>query len=201
MTGAAPGHPALLRPVRRSDAGAVLAAYAGPGMERQGDIRTFDQARDWVDRMRPAPADDPTRLDRDAVGQGHRAVFAIDVEGTMVGCVGVGPIDRANRSGWFWYWMREDQRGKGLTARAAATVATWALTLGDLERLELGHRVDNPGSGAVARAAGFVREGVERAKFLIEGQRVDVLTYGRLSTDPSPAVEPLPVDVHVRLAL
>jgi RimJ/RimL family protein N-acetyltransferase len=55
-----------------------------------------------------------------------------------------------------------------------------------LERLELGHRVDNPASGAVARAAGFLHEGTEREKFLIGGERVDVLSYGRLATDPAP---------------
>lgn len=41
---------------------------------------------------------------------------------------------------------------------AVATVADWALTAG----------------------------GCERGKFLIAGERVDVLTYGRLVTDPVP---------------
>ncbi len=55
--------------------------------------------------------------------------------------------------------------------------------------MELGHRVNNPASGAVAQAAGFVREGVEHGKFLIAGVRVDVATYGRLVTDPIPPTE------------
>jgi RimJ/RimL family protein N-acetyltransferase len=38
----------------------------------------------------------------------------------------------------------------------------------------------------VARAAGFIEEGRERGKFLIEGERVNVLTYGHLTTDPRP---------------
>ncbi len=63
------------------------------------------------------------------------------------------------------------------------------MSQGGLERLELGHRVNNPASAAVAEAAGFVREGVERGKFLIAGARVDVTTYGRLVTDPMPATE------------
>lgn len=40
------------------------------------------------------------------------------------------------------------------------------------------------GQGLMARAAGFVHEGTERGKFLIAGRRVDVLTYGRLRSDP-----------------
>ena len=70
-------------------------------------------------------------------------------------------------------------------------MANWALTKGGYERLELGHRVDNPASGGVARAAGFVVEGLERGKFLVNGVRVDVRTYGRLRSDPVPTTEEL----------
>lgn len=159
----------------------MLEAFRGEGMERQGEVRTAAEARAWVARMLPGDED--------------RLVVAVDVGGTMVGCVGVGPIDRQNLTGWFWYWMREDQRGRGITSRAAATVAAWALGEGGLARLELGHRANNPESGAVARAAGFVQEGVERAKFLVDGERVDVLTYGRLATDPTPATEHLQLEL------
>jgi RimJ/RimL family protein N-acetyltransferase len=51
--------------------------------------------------------------------------------------------------------------------------------------------VNNPASGAVAAAAGFVKEGTEREKSLVDGQRVDVDTYGRLATDPWPHHDPL----------
>ncbi len=89
--------------------------------------------------------------------------------------------------------MHAAHRGRGATARAVATVSDRALREapdGDgLERLELGHRANNPASGGVARAAGFVLEGRERGKFLIDGERVDVLTYGRLRTDPWPTTE------------
>lgn len=57
--------------------------------------------------------------------------------------------------------------------------------------LELGHRVNNPRSGAVARCAGFRKEGTERRKFLIDGERIDVDIYGRLRTDPFPSFEPI----------
>lgn len=45
----------------------------------------------------------------------------------------------------------------------------------------------------MALAAGFVQEGLEREKFLIDGQRIDVVTYGRLASDPTPRTEPLPI--------
>lgn len=162
---------AVLRCFRSADAAAVLDAFADPEMARQGEVTRLDQATVWIDAMS---------------GHADRHVFAIDLDGVAVGAVGVSAIDRQNRTGWFWYWCHRAYRGRGMTSQAAATVANWALGPGGLERLELGHRVDNPASAAVAVAAGFVREGVERGKFLIADARVDVITYGRLFTDPVP---------------
>jgi RimJ/RimL family protein N-acetyltransferase len=85
-------------------------------------------------------------------------------------------VDDDNRSGWFWQGMTSSARGRGWTRRAAATVANWAVTERGLDRRALGHRVNNPASGGVARAAGFVKEGTERGKLLIEGHWIDVDT-------------------------
>lgn len=162
-----------LRPLRGDDAPAVLDAFASaPDMARQGEVRTPEQAAAYV-----AHLTEP--------GSG-RQVFAVTVEDRLVGVIGVA-VDRVNRTGWFWYWMHAAQRGRGWTSSAATTVADWALDDGGCERLELGHRVNNPASGRVAQAAGFVLEGRERERFLIDGKRIDVLTYGRLRTDPVPA--------------
>lgn len=174
--------PCTLRAVRPADAKAVLAAFtANPDMARQGEVGTLDQARTYVDWL---------------LGEQRRAVAVASTDGSMVGLVAIS-VDEDNRVGWFFYWMHEAARGKGLAARAAATVAHRALSPSDqggwgLDRLELGHRANNPASGAVARAAGFVHEGTERQKFLIDGERHDVLTYGRLRTDPPPATPHLP---------
>ncbi len=164
-----------LRALRESDAPDIPAAFGDPGMARQGTVRDASQAQEYVRR----------HLADDLV-----AVAVCDDADALVGLVAL-QVDRDNLVGWFSYWMRADHRGRGRTSRAAATVAAWALTDGGLERLELGHRANNPASGAVARAAGFVPEGVERARFLVDGERIDVLTYGRLRSDPTPATEPL----------
>ncbi|WP_454083577.1 GNAT family N-acetyltransferase [Georgenia sp. Marseille-Q6866] len=157
-----------LRPLHRTDSPAVLDAFtSSPDMARQGDVTTLADAEAYVSRLTAQP------------------VLAVAVDDQLVGAVGLS-VDEANRNGWFWYWMHAAWRGRGWTAAAAATVADWALGPGGCERLELGHRVNNPASGRVAAAAGFVLEGRERAKFLVDGERVDVLTYGRLRTDPVP---------------
>lgn len=168
-----------LRRVRAQDAPAVLTAFdSHPDIARQGDVTSLVDAQRYVDRL-IAP-DSP-----------HEA-WAVVAGDELVGLVCVS-VDEDNLSGWFWYWMSASARGRGWTAAAAATVAEWALTARGLERLELGHRANNPASGAVARHAGFVQEGIERGKFLIDGQRVDVATYGRLRTDPRPTFAPMPM--------
>lgn len=171
-----------LRPVREADAPALLDAFrAAPDMARQGTVTTLDQANEQLAWLRE---------------KHRRAIAIVDGANTLVGLVTIS-IDEENRAGWFFYWLHAAHRGQGLAARAAATVADHALTPSadggwGLERLELGHRANNPASGAVARAAGFVHEGTERGKFLIDGERLDVLTYGRLVADPRPTVAGLP---------
>ncbi|WP_313815664.1 GNAT family protein [Citricoccus sp.] len=168
-----------LRPLARGDVEDVLAAFLSTGdMQRQGDVRTAGEAMNYVERL----------LGPDS---SHCPWAVVDETNTLRGLVVVS-VDEVNLSGWFWYWMHVSRRGRGWTSRAAATVANWALGDGGLHRLELGHRANNPASRAVALAAGFVQEGVEREKFLVDGQRVDVLTYGRVRSDPVPSTVPLP---------
>lgn len=164
-----------LRPVVPEDSAAVLDAFtSAPDMDRQGPVVDEASAGEYVSWL---------------LEETRRSV-AVTHGDVMVGLV-AATVDAANRSGWVFYWMHGQHRGRGATARAVATVADHLLGSG-LERLELGHRLNNPASGAVAVAAGFVQEGRERGKFLVDGERVDVLTYGRLVDDSWPQVEPLP---------
>ena len=171
-----------LRPVRESDAEALLAAYrSAPDMARQGTVTTLEEAGAQMTWL---------------LAEDRRATAIADADGTLVGLVALS-IDPENRSGWFFYWLHAAHRGRGLAVRSAVSVADRALTPQaeggwGLERLELGHRANNPASGAVARGAGFVQEGLERGKFLLGGQRVDVLAYGRLRSDPAPHLAGLP---------
>lgn len=119
----------------------------------------------------------------------RRHNFAITVAGTVVGNIGVSAIERRHHTGWVSYFSSGAVRGQGLVSRSTAAVANWALTDLRLFRLELGHRVNNPASGAVAIAAGFQPEGRERQKLLSGDERFDTLTYGRLATDPVPSVD------------
>ncbi len=76
-----------LRPVRPDDQGAVLDAFASaPDMARQGEVVDAASAQDYVGWL---------------LAPGRRA-WAVDLDGRMVGLVGV-TVDEANRNGWVFY--------------------------------------------------------------------------------------------------
>lgn len=87
-----------------------------------------------------------------------------------------------------YYWVAAQHQRRGLATRGLATVAHWAFEQLDLFRLELGHRVNNPASCAVATKAGFAFEGIERAKLRYGNERFDVELHARLASDPVPSV-------------
>lgn len=173
---------AELRPWGPADAEALLAAKStSPDLATQlpdTGLDSIAQAAAYI---------------RDHLGSGPRhANWAISVDGRALGNVGMSAVERRHDTAWVYYWLGVDGRGQGLARRALASVSAFAFQQG-LFRLELGHRVNNPASCAVARGAGFAAEGLERAKLRYGSERYDVETHARLATDPAPRLELLPL--------
>lgn len=140
-------------------------------MSRQGEVHDLDTAHAYVTRMLDSPD--------------MRTLVAVDDADRLLAFAAVS-VDRANANGWVFYWAHPDARRRGITSHLVRELADRELGDGGLHRLELGYRANNPGSAAVARAAGFIREGLEREKFLVGGERIDVVSAARLKSDPSP---------------
>ncbi|MBO0909497.1 GNAT family N-acetyltransferase [Arthrobacter sunyaminii] len=169
----------LLRPWRQSDGGALAAAYrASSDLDRRLD----------PDAETPAGAE---RVVGEDLGWDSQTAcnLAIVADGTAVGNVGLSRIDPRHGTAWTYYWLAAPARGRGLAARATATLAHWAAEELQLHRLELGHRTNNPASCRVARSAGFAAEGIQRDKLHYDGERFDVEIHARLATDPVPALQ------------
>lgn len=137
----------------------------------------------------------------------NRAIFCLSDDGRPAGLIGLNFTDRSDTGAWdrawVYYWLADPYRGQGYTQAALTAVCAWALgepnpapTLPTLDtgllaslpspllrRLELGYRTNNPASGAVAAAAGFQIEGIEREKFLYAGQTYDAVLAARLRKD------------------
>lgn len=138
----------------------------------------------------------------------RRNVFALESEGKLAGLVAVTVIAEDDEGkpdrGWVYYWAAPVIRGTGAMKESVRAVCDWALGESPqesevqlreglldcsiltkekspgLRRLELGYRTNNPASGAVAAAAGFMVEGVEREKFFYDGQAYDAVIAARL---------------------
>lgn len=177
--------PILLRPWSPTDAEAVIAAFATPDMDNQAprpirDTATADKWLHWACNLKQRPAG-----------------FAFAVCGPdeiPIGNIAVTGID-SHEVGWVSYWTAAFARGQRVATDALIALADWAHDSAFMERLELGHRVNNPASGQVADGAGFLAEGIERGKLSYDGQRYDVTRWARLSGDTR-AKSPRPVSLQ-----
>lgn len=177
--------PLYLRPWSEDDVTAVIAAFATTDMNAQApqpirDTQTAHKWLEWACGMQQRPAG-----------------FAFAVCGNddvPVGNIAVSAID-GHDVGWVSYWTAAFVRGQRVATDGLIAVTEWAHDHAQVERLELGHRLNNPASGRVAEQAGFIREGVERGKLRYDGQRFDVGRWARLHHDPRPSL-PRPVNLH-----
>lgn len=172
-----------LREWEPGDADRVLEAFADPELAWQSPAvpRTAEQAREWILRQRV--------LAREGTAFGFAVVRGA---GPALGHVQVTVTSRRHETGWVSYWTLARARGGGVATAGALLASEYAFTRLALFRLELGHRMDNPGSCLVARRAGFRPEGIERSKLRYGRERFDAGAHARLATDPVEGVEPRP---------
>jgi ribosomal-protein-alanine N-acetyltransferase len=82
------------------------------------------------------------------------------------------------------YVLAPEARGRGLAAQAVRLLGDWAFAELGLRRLQLRIEPANDASHAVARRAGYEREGLLRSGYAVRGRWADVVMYSRLPTDP-----------------
>ncbi|WP_116245600.1 GNAT family N-acetyltransferase [Nocardiopsis sp. FIRDI 009] len=161
------------------DADRLVGAFEDRDLGRQTALvpRTRALALEWIDRRRDRAAD------------GRALAFAVvEGDGPVLGHVEVAVTDPGHDTGWVSYWTHPAERGRGVASAGAALAAEHAFGALGLHRLELEHRVNNPGSCAVALRAGFRPEGVRRARLCYGVERFDVGAHARLATDPAEGV-------------
>lgn len=162
------------------DVDRLLEAFSEAEMARQSPVvpTTPEQARAWIDRRRVLAA------------EGSVFGFAVvEGDGPVLGHVQVSVTSRRHDTGWVSYWTLAEARGRGVATAGTMLACEYAFGGLGLFRLELGHRLDNPGSCVVARRAGFRPEGIERRKLRYGDERFDTGTHARLATDPVEGVE------------
>ena len=110
-------------------------------------------------------------------GRAARFVMVDAVTGEGAGVINVMRMGPPG-IGLVGYGVLPGFRGRGFTTRALRLVSRWAFEEAGLERLELGHKVENVASGKAAARAGFAAEGRLRQRLPNpDGTRSDEIYY------------------------
>ena len=174
--GRIPGAAVLLRPYRLDDAEQIAAGCDDPLTQRflpllPHPYRVSDAVW-WI-----------TEGSQAAFADGG-GVYAIADPATDRLLGGIGLHRRAVGKAEIGYWLGPWARGRGVTRDAVATLTAYAFRSG-FHRVTLRIEPENPASLRVAVAAGFQREGFERAGGdSRDGRRHDMVVWSRLADDP-----------------
>lgn len=163
----------VLRPYGPADRDDLLAAFADPDIARWNPGPTGDRGvEEFVER-------------RNDWSPGDHASWAVaDPSDRLVGSVSVHRIDVDQADAEIGYWVAPWARRQGFGTRGVRAAAQFAFGPLRLHRLYLHHAVDNPGSCAVARSAGFELEGTLRESYRYpDGEFHDEHLHGRLAGD------------------
>lgn len=115
-------------------------------------------------------------------------VWGVDVQGHIVGCVGVRPDDA-----WFrcnaeiGYWLGQAFWGRGLASEGLSLASNWVWSnLPEITRLYAPIFAWNEGSQAVARRCGYFKEAELRRSAIKGGRVIDRVQWACLRPVPSP---------------
>lgn len=156
-----------LRPYRRDDAGDLFALFALPDV-RARSVSNVDVDRAWFERR---CANSASRW-----LAGERADLTIRVDDEFAGDIGLYN-EAWSRQAMIGYSLLPAFRGRGVATRAVRLLSAWAFETG-IGRLVAGTATDNVASQRVLEKAGFVRESVQRSRFVRwDGTRVDDILH------------------------
>lgn len=167
------GRKTTLRAWRDSDTATVVEASQDPLIPlvtsvpaTPGDL----EARAFIERQHE-------RL-RDRAGY----AFAIaDHDDAAIGHIGLFFIPGRSGRASVGYWIAGSRRRQGFAKDALTTLTSWAITLEQLDRVELYVEPWNEGSWRAAEQAGYEREGLLRSWERVGDTPRDMYMYSRLT--------------------
>jgi [ribosomal protein S5]-alanine N-acetyltransferase len=164
-----------LRPWRDDDAGVVASVASDPLIP----LITTVPARPTAENVSAFLERQRRRLDD---GEGYSFAIADIATDEAVGNIGLWTSMIESGRATTGYWIAPQFRRRGYVSSALQALTTWAMTLPEVERLELYVEPWNQGSWRAAEAAGYVREGLLRAWQRVGDARKDMYMYSVLSS-------------------
>jgi ribosomal-protein-serine acetyltransferase len=111
------------------------------------------------------------------------ATFAIVCDHAVAGVVGLEPLDWIHRSAGIGYWLGERYQGRGLMTRAVSVLIEHAVSVWDLNRIEIRAAVGNARSRAIPQRLGFREEGTLRQAERVGDVYLDIVVYSLLASE------------------
>lgn len=133
-----------------------------------------------LDTLRLRLAEDRTDVEDQGATQFR---WMVEAGGQLVGTVSLHAINRRMGTAEVGYLIGDHFAGRGLATLAVRQLVDLAFFRARLRRLAALIAAQNVASQRVIEKVGFVREGVLRQHFLIEGRPVDEVAYGLLCTE------------------
>ena len=113
--------------------------------------------------------------------QDPRTTFAIATKEEAFGCIGYVPgKDVYSRTAEIGYWIGKHYWGQGIMTGVVKVFSNYLFETYEFNRLFAGIFSSNPASGRVLEKAGFVNEGILKARVYKNGQILDEHMYARV---------------------
>jgi RimJ/RimL family protein N-acetyltransferase len=114
-----------------------------------------------------------------AMAKDPPSVFAIDVDGEAVGCIGIFPQEDIHRlNAEMGYWLSELYWGRGIMTAAIRRMVDYGFSTFDITRIYARPFGTNLASQRVLEKAGFTCEARFEKVLIKNGELLDEVIYG-----------------------
>ena len=165
-----------LRPLKQADAEELYALIEANRAELSRWLpwaggQDLDGTREFIRHTRRTAADETG------------FTFAIVSDGALAGVIGLEPIDSAHRTASIGYWLGAGQQGRGTMTRAVQALVEHAVSVLELNRIEIRAAVGNARSRAIPQRLGFREEGTLRQAERVGDAYLDIVVYSLLASE------------------
>jgi len=132
----------------------------------------------WVDDN--TSFEDSKKFIESSLGQSASGIW---YNGSLVGVIGYGTVDRLNRKASIGYWLGASFQDRGLMTKACRAVVEHSFTELGMNRIEIHCAAENKRSRAIPEKLGFVQEGTIQQGQWLYYHFVDLVVYGMLASE------------------
>jgi RimJ/RimL family protein N-acetyltransferase len=162
-----------VRPVRDSDAGAILSLYSEPSVLRylaRPQLKDLGEAREFLERIHTGYAE----------GSSLQLAIERKDDGAFLGLCLLFRFHKTSARAEIGYALASAHWSKGYAAEAIGALVAHAFGKLGLNRLEADIDPRNAASARVLERLGFRQEGTLRERWVVKGEVSDSLMYGLL---------------------